>query len=114
MPAGSASEAGPGAPRRRPERWQALEGSKSARRTWRVAQLVAELRVERVSSISKPRRATLPVMCLICIDFDRGALKLREARRALGEMRASLDAEHLKQVEKKLDDAEREAPDASD
>jgi hypothetical protein len=52
-------------------------------------------------------------MCLICIDFDRGALKLREARRALGEMRAQLDAEHLKEVEKKLDDAEREAADAS-
>jgi hypothetical protein len=52
-------------------------------------------------------------MCLICIDFDRGALKLREARRALGEMRSKLDAEHLKEVEKKLDDAERAAPDAS-
>jgi len=48
-------------------------------------------------------------MCLICIDFDRGALKLREARRALGEMRASLPSEHVKEVEKKLDDAEREA-----
>lgn len=53
-------------------------------------------------------------MCLICIDFDRGALKLREARRALGEMRSTLDAEHLQEVEKKLADAEREAPDATD
>ena len=52
-------------------------------------------------------------MCLICIDFDRGALKLREARRALGEMRSKLDAQHLKEVEKKLDDAEREQPDTS-
>lgn len=52
-------------------------------------------------------------MCLICIDFDRGALKLREARRALGEMRSQLDAEHLKEVEKKLDDAARESPDSS-
>ena len=48
-------------------------------------------------------------MCLICIDFDRGALKLREARRALGEMRASLDREHVKEVEKKLDGAEKAA-----
>lgn len=56
----------------------------------------------------------LQAMCLICIDFDRGALKLREARRALGEMRSTLDAEHLKQVEQKLDEAEREAPDATD
>jgi hypothetical protein len=53
-------------------------------------------------------------MCLICIDFDRGARKLREARRALGEMRSTLDAEHLREVEQKLDEAEREAPDATD
>ena len=50
-------------------------------------------------------------MCLICVDFDRGALKLREAKRALGEMRTTLDAQHLKEVEKKLDDAERAAHD---
>jgi hypothetical protein len=49
-------------------------------------------------------------MCLICIDFDRGALKLGEARRALGEMRAKLDAAHLKEVEAKLDAAETEPP----
>jgi len=46
-------------------------------------------------------------MCLICIDFDRGALKLSEAKRALGEMRTTLDTKHLKEVEQKLDDAER-------
>ncbi len=48
-------------------------------------------------------------MCLICIDFDRGSLKLREAKRALGEMRASLDQKHLKEVEQKLAEAERAA-----
>jgi hypothetical protein len=48
-------------------------------------------------------------MCLICVDFDRGALKLREAKRALGEMRTTLDAQHLREVEKKLEDAERTA-----
>lgn len=52
-------------------------------------------------------------MCLICIDFDRGALKPREARRALGEMRASLDREHVKEIEKKLDEAERTKPDST-
>jgi hypothetical protein len=52
-------------------------------------------------------------MCLICIDFDRGALKLKEARRALGEMRQTLDPEHLKEVERKLDDAEREEQDGA-
>jgi hypothetical protein len=46
-------------------------------------------------------------MCIICIDFQRGALKLREARRALGEMRESLDAAHVREVEAKLDQAER-------
>jgi hypothetical protein len=51
-------------------------------------------------------------MCLICIDFDRGALKLREARRALGEMRQTLDREHVKEVERKLDEAEQRDPDA--
>jgi hypothetical protein len=45
-------------------------------------------------------------MCLICIDFDRGKLKLREARRALGEMRSGLDREHVAEVEQKLADAE--------
>lgn len=45
-------------------------------------------------------------MCLICIDFDRGSLKLREAKRALGEMRGSLDPQHLKEVEQKLAKAE--------
>lgn len=52
-------------------------------------------------------------MCLICVDFDRGALKLREARRALGEMRQTLDRQHVAEVERKLDEAERAAPDAS-
>ncbi len=53
-------------------------------------------------------------MCLICVDFDRGALNLREAKRALGEMRAKLDAAHIKQVEEKLERAEQEqAPPSS-
>ena len=50
-------------------------------------------------------------MCLICVDFDRGALKVREARRALGEMRQKLDREHVEEVERKLDEAERADPD---
>lgn len=53
-------------------------------------------------------------MCLICIDFDRGSLKLREAKRALGEMRNKLDAQHLKEVEQKLLDAERAERQSSD
>jgi hypothetical protein len=49
-------------------------------------------------------------MCLICIDFARGALKVREARRALGEMRQGLSAEHAREVEHLLDEAPEEAP----
>ncbi len=47
-------------------------------------------------------------MCIICIDFDRGVLKPREARRALSEMREGLGNEHAKEVEQKLDLAEPE------
>lgn len=46
-------------------------------------------------------------MCLICIDFDRGALKPREARRALGEMRQKLDPRHVQEIEEKVAAAER-------
>lgn len=47
-------------------------------------------------------------MCLICIDFDRGALQVREARRALGEMRVTLSAEHVREIEERLARAESE------
>lgn len=52
-------------------------------------------------------------MCLICIDFDRGALKLSEARRALGEMRTKLEPEHAREVEEKLAAAEEQEPASS-
>jgi hypothetical protein len=53
-------------------------------------------------------------MCLICIDFDRGALKPREARRALREMREGIGSEHAKEVEQKLDSAEPESESTPD
>ncbi len=43
---------------------------------------------------------------MICIDFERGALQPREARRALREMRDGLGAEHVAEIERKLDAAE--------
>ena len=49
-------------------------------------------------------------MCLICIDFARGALQLREARRALGEMREKVGAAHARELEQLLDEAEEEPP----
>ncbi|MET0594626.1 MAG: hypothetical protein ABW133_18140 [Polyangiaceae bacterium] len=51
-------------------------------------------------------------MCIICIDFARGALKIKEARRALGEMRSTLDAKHVREIEERLTQAERD-PQAS-
>jgi hypothetical protein len=48
-------------------------------------------------------------MCLICIDFARGALKITEARRALGEMQSGLPPEHVREVERALEDAEKRA-----
>ncbi len=48
-------------------------------------------------------------MCIICIDFERGALKLGEARRALREMVTTIDPGHAKEVQEKLDRAEAEA-----
>lgn len=50
-------------------------------------------------------------MCIICLDFERGALKLNEARRALGEMRVKLEPAHAREVEEKLDRAAAEAQD---
>jgi hypothetical protein len=52
-------------------------------------------------------------MCLICIDFARGALKLREAERAFGEMRDGLNPEHAREVEQMLNEAEDEQAPAS-
>jgi len=49
-------------------------------------------------------------MCIICIDFARGALNLNEARRALGEMRSTLDPKHVREVEQQLEKAERNPP----
>lgn len=47
-------------------------------------------------------------MCLICVDLAKQKLTAAEARRALGEMRVKLDREHVREVEAKLADAERD------
>ena len=47
-------------------------------------------------------------MCLICADYAKGRLTTREARRALGEMAMTLDPEHVRDLEKRLDEAERD------
>ena len=45
-------------------------------------------------------------MCIICVDFERGALRVNEARRALREMSDDLPPEHVRQIEQKLEEAE--------
>jgi 2-hydroxy-3-keto-5-methylthiopentenyl-1-phosphate phosphatase len=46
-------------------------------------------------------------MCIICIDIEREALTLREARRNFGEMSESL-GDHAKEVEEMLSKLEIE------
>jgi hypothetical protein len=48
-------------------------------------------------------------MCLICIELAKNAMTAIEGRRALGEMRVKLDAEHIAEVEAKLAEAEQAA-----
>ena len=62
-------------------------------------------------SATSENRATLIAMCLICIDFERGAMKVKEARRALAEIRTALDPEHVKEVEHKLAEKDSEPDD---
>lgn len=46
-------------------------------------------------------------MCIICLDFQKGRLTTREARRALGEMAAKLDKRHVEEIEATLAKAEK-------
>ena len=50
-------------------------------------------------------------MCLICVEFEKERMTVFEARRALGEMGATLEDEHLEEVEEMLDEAEDERDD---
>jgi hypothetical protein len=53
-------------------------------------------------------------MCIICVDFEKGRMTTKEARRALGEMVAKVGVEHAERVERTLTEAEElEAANAS-
>ena len=56
---------------------------------------------------SKP--ATCFFVCIICVEFEKGHMTAKEARRALGEMVAKVGAEHGVEVERMLRDAEQKA-----
>jgi hypothetical protein len=47
-------------------------------------------------------------MCLICVEFQKQKMTVLEARRAFREMSVSLEAEHIREVEDMLDQAESE------
>ena len=45
-------------------------------------------------------------MCIICIEFEKGRMTAKEARRALGEMVPKVGAEHAEKLERTLREAE--------
>ena len=53
-------------------------------------------------------------MCIICVEFQSGKLRLDEARRNLREMAPSLGEEHSLVVEELLKEEEKEVEDVFD
>ena len=47
-------------------------------------------------------------MCIICLDFEKGRMTSKEARRALSEMVTKLDAKHVRDLERSLSEAEEQ------
>jgi len=48
-------------------------------------------------------------VCIICVDFEKGRMTAKEARRALGEMAPKIGAKHAEEVERVLREAEQPA-----
>ena len=48
-------------------------------------------------------------VCIICVDFEKGRMTAKEARRALGEMVQKVGAKHAEVVERTLREAEEAA-----
>ena len=48
-------------------------------------------------------------VCIICVEFDKGRMTAKEARRALGEMVPKVGAEHSEEVKRVLREAEEKA-----
>lgn len=46
-------------------------------------------------------------MCLICIEIAKSKMTVKEARAQLREMREGMPREHLREVEQKLEEAEK-------
>jgi hypothetical protein len=50
-----------------------------------------------------------PLVCIICLDFEKGRMTAKEARRALGEMVPKVGAKHAEEIERTLREAEEAA-----
>jgi len=48
-------------------------------------------------------------VCILCVEFEKGRMTAKEARRALGEMVPKVGAEHAEKVERVLREAEETA-----
>ena len=48
-------------------------------------------------------------VCTICVEFEKGRMTAKEARRALGEMLLKVGARHAEEVERTLREAEAAA-----
>lgn len=46
-------------------------------------------------------------MCLICVDIAKQKMTTREARQALREMSEGMDRDHLREVQAKIEEAEK-------
>jgi hypothetical protein len=46
-------------------------------------------------------------MCLICVEIAKSKMTVNEARAQLREMREGMDRDHLREVEQKLAEAEK-------
>jgi hypothetical protein len=48
-------------------------------------------------------------VCIICVEFEKGRMTAKEARRALGEMVLKVGDKHGEEVERVLREAEEKA-----
>lgn len=49
-------------------------------------------------------------MCLICVELAKSKMTAREAKAQFREMRVAMDAQHVKEVEAKIAEAESSEP----
>ena len=53
-------------------------------------------------------------MCLICVEFQKQKMTIRDAQRALREMSTQLEPEHVKEVKEMLQQVQKEQVERGD